>query len=84
VARHAEAGRVWLSLARSEAGVRLRVADDGRGLNGLRPDGGGVRGMRERALLVGADFGIGARRGAGVEVTLDVPAAAGREERPSP
>lgn len=75
VARHAGARRVWLSLEPSRAGLRLRVADDGHGLNGVRPDGGGVRGMRERALLVGADFAIGARDGAGVEVTLDVPAA---------
>jgi two-component system sensor histidine kinase UhpB len=73
VARHADARCVWLALERSEAGVRLRVADDGHGLNGVRPDGGGVRGMRERALLVGADFAIGPRNGSGVEVTLDVP-----------
>jgi two-component system, NarL family, sensor histidine kinase UhpB len=75
-ARHAEATEVELTLERSPAGVLLRIADDGKGLNGVRPDGGGVRGMRERAILVGADFSLRARQGgSGVEVTLDVPAA---------
>jgi two-component system sensor histidine kinase UhpB len=75
-ARHSEATEVELTLERSPAGVVLRIADDGKGLNGVRPDGGGVRGMRERAILVGADFSLRARpEGSGVEITLDVPAA---------
>jgi two-component system sensor histidine kinase UhpB len=75
-ARHAEATEVELTLERSQAGVLLRIADDGKGLNGTRPDGGGVRGMRERAILVGADFALRPRGDrSGVEITLDVPAA---------
>jgi two-component system, NarL family, sensor histidine kinase UhpB len=75
-ARHSGAAQVELTLGRSPAGVVLRIADDGNGLNGVRPDGGGVRGMRERAILVGADFSLRTRDdGSGVEITLDVPAA---------
>ena len=74
VARHAGASRVELRLESVDGGVRLRVRDYGRGLNGARR-GSGVRGMRERALLVGGALSIASRPGAGVEVRLDVPVA---------
>lgn len=75
-ARHSGATEVQLTLQRSPGGVLLRVVDDGTGLNGVRPDGGGVRGMRERAILVGADFTLKSRGdGSGVEIILDAPAA---------
>ena len=54
VARHADAGSVELSLGRQGDGVVLRVADDGRGCTGT--EGAGVRGMRERAMLVGGEL----------------------------
>jgi two-component system sensor histidine kinase UhpB len=74
VARHAGRSRVELDLEPADRGVRLRVRDFGRGLNGAQP-GGGVRGMRERALLVGGELSIASRPGGGVEVRLDVPDA---------
>jgi two-component system sensor histidine kinase UhpB len=37
-------------------------------------DGAGIRGMRERALLVGGHLTIAARVGGGTEVRLVVPA----------
>jgi two-component system sensor histidine kinase UhpB len=74
VARHAGTSRVDVRLETAGRGVRLRVRDYGRGLNGARR-GGGVRGMRERALLVGGDLSIRSRPGGGVEVQLDVPLA---------
>ena len=76
-ARHARATTVELYLERSGRGVRLRVADDGRGLDGAR-EGGGIRGMRERALLIGARLEIGQSEQGGVEVRLNVPSLAGR------
>ena len=78
VARHANAGRVELSLIRDGRGVRLQVVDDGRGLNGA-PDGAGVRGMRERALLIGATLSVGPAPAAGTEVRLTVPASMSQE-----
>lgn len=71
VARHAHATKVQLSL-RAEAGtVVLRVADDGQGE--VRQEGAGIRGMRERALLIGARLDIASVPGTGTEVRLTVP-----------
>ncbi len=77
VARHAGKSRAELQLEPGDRGVRLWVRDYGRGLNGAEP-GGGVRGMRERALLVGGELSIASRAGGGVEVRLDVPDADSR------
>jgi two-component system, NarL family, sensor histidine kinase UhpB len=71
--RHAHAARVELELARHNGGVRLRVTDHGRGLPASHAEGPGIRGMRERALLAGADLRIESEAGEGVSVTLDVP-----------
>lgn len=77
VARHADAETVTLSLFTQGDDMVLKVADDGRGrLN--QPEGSGIRGMRERALLVGGEFAIAPRVGGGTEVTLIVPAEAPR------
>jgi two-component system sensor histidine kinase UhpB len=77
VVRHAGASKVELRLERSERGVRLKVVDDGRGLDGAS-EGGGIRGMRERALLIGARLDIGRSEMGGVEVSLDVAALSER------
>ena len=75
VARHAQASRVWLSLQPGRESVVLRVVDDGRGLNGhVAAGGGGLRGMRERALLVGAALAIERADTGGVEIRLEAPA----------
>ncbi|MFG2302143.1 sensor histidine kinase [Actinacidiphila glaucinigra] len=71
-ARHAGAGRVDLRLERTDGGARLTVRDDGKGLGGA-PEGAGIRGMRERALLVSARLTLGPGPGGGTEVRLDVP-----------
>jgi two-component system, NarL family, sensor histidine kinase UhpB len=75
VARHAGAKRVELSLRRADDGaVVLRVRDDGAGLRaGALPSSSGIRGMRERAMLVGARLTLGPAPGGGTEVVLDVP-----------
>ena len=74
VVRHARASRAELSLRRENGAIVLRVRDDGRGIDaaGLR-SGTGVRGMRERALLVGADLEVSALRPNGTEVRLSLP-----------
>ncbi|MGW6897125.1 HAMP domain-containing sensor histidine kinase [Streptomyces sp. NBC_01727] len=71
-ARHAGARRVELTVRRTPAGVELRVRDDGRGINGA-PEGAGISGMRERALLIGAGLSLDAARDGGTEVRLTVP-----------
>jgi two-component system sensor histidine kinase UhpB len=76
VARHAEAGEVVLVLEPGAGSVVLCVADDGRGMpEAVASNGhGGLRGMRERALLVGGVLAIKPGPGGGVEVRLEVPA----------
>ncbi|MGP3913009.1 HAMP domain-containing sensor histidine kinase [Nonomuraea sp. 10N515B] len=77
IARHAHASHVELSLraepdAEPEA-VVLRITDDGRG--GPIHDGAGIRGMRERAMLISADLTIDGALSTGTEVRLTVPLA---------
>jgi two-component system sensor histidine kinase UhpB len=76
VARHAEASRVELSLESGSSSVILRVVDDGRGMPDVvaRDGSGGLRGMRERAILVGGALAIKPGRRGGVEVRFEVPA----------
>jgi two-component system sensor histidine kinase UhpB len=52
--------------------VLLRIADDGCGLDGAA-EGAGIRGMRERAILIGAALQIEGRPGGGTDVRLLVP-----------
>ena len=73
--RHADATRIELTLARRGDGVLLSVRDDGKGLDGARA-GNGIRGMRERAVLVGGRLAVEDRPGDGVEVPLELDAGA--------
>jgi two-component system sensor histidine kinase UhpB len=73
-ARHARATRVLVSLQPVAEGIVLRVVDDGLGLHGRQESsGGGIRGMRERAVLAGAALTVADVPGGGTEVRLEVP-----------
>jgi len=74
-ARHSGAGRVEVRLRRTDGGgVALEVADDGRGFAFDESQRGlGIGGMRERALLIGAELEIESRPGHGTTVRLTVP-----------
>ena len=76
VARHAQASRVELALEPGAGSVVLRVVDDGRGMDEAAAANGygGLRGMRERAVLVGGALAVKRGRDGGVEVRLEVPA----------
>lgn len=71
-ARHADSTRVDLTLERIDRTIVLHVRDYGRGIDGIRP-GGGIRGMRERALLIGANLSITDAPGGGTDVSLSLP-----------
>jgi two-component system sensor histidine kinase UhpB len=74
VARHAEARHAWLTLGRRAAGVQLEIRDDGRGFDPAEAAGAGLRGMRERALLVGGMLEIDSgTQGSVVRLTLPGP-----------
>ena len=73
-ARHSGASWVRLSLEPRGGGVVLRVEDDGAGVDGA-PEGAGITGMRERAVLIAADLVVAARRAGGTVIELTVPAS---------
>jgi len=74
VARHSGAAHVTITLERGIDSVVLRVVDDGRGLGGAPAEHGGLRSMRERALLIGGALAVKEAAAGGVEVRLEVPA----------
>ncbi|MEU4981564.1 HAMP domain-containing sensor histidine kinase [Streptomyces sp. NPDC021969] len=71
-ARHADAERLEVGLAGADGAVTLTVADDGRGIEAAH-EGAGIRGMRERALLIGAALDITSAPGAGTRIWLTAP-----------
>ena len=79
--RHADAGRIEVEIRYDERVFRLRVRDDGKGIdpNFLADDGRaghfGLRGMRERAKRVGGKLTVWSELGSGTEVELRVPAS---------
>jgi two-component system, NarL family, sensor histidine kinase UhpB len=79
VVRHAGASHAELVLRRLANDVVLLVRDDGVGLpRNAERDATGIRGMRERALLIGAELVLAPAKPRGTEVRLRLP----RRERP--
>lgn len=72
IARHARATTATVSLSTQGDSIVLLVADDGVGIRD-RAEGTGIRGMRERALMVGGNLQIRTRVGGGTETRLMVP-----------
>jgi len=77
IARHAGATRVVLQLRHADEGALLIVRDNG---SGLPPSSNGpshgIRGMRERALLVRGAVTVESAPGRGTEVSLSLPVGA--------
>jgi two-component system sensor histidine kinase UhpB len=71
--RHAEAHTVRLWLGVEDGDVALSVRDDGRGRGPRAAEHSGIRGMRERALLVGGSVQVADVAPRGTEVRLRVP-----------
>jgi signal transduction histidine kinase len=81
VAKHAQAGRVGLTLSYMEDLVTLDVRDDGVGFepnvkraNGSRNGGFGLTGMRQRVQRLAGRLEIESEPGAGTAVSASVPA----------
>jgi two-component system sensor histidine kinase UhpB len=80
--RHSRSPNVRISLRmRQEAEgedapgtVVLSVRDHGDGMPAAAPEGNGIRGMRERAVLVGAELAVSEPPDGGVEVRLTIAA----------
>jgi signal transduction histidine kinase len=75
VRRHADATLVRVNLDCTDGGVRATVGDNGKGFDAATrpPDRFGLRGMAERAELIGAALEIHSRPADGTKVVLDIP-----------
>jgi two-component system sensor histidine kinase UhpB len=71
--RHSGARCLWLTLAADNGAVELTVRDDGAGFDPEAAAGGaGLRGMRERAVLIDARLDVSSTPGDGTIVRLRV------------
>jgi PAS domain S-box-containing protein len=78
IRKHANASHVVLTLSGSDAGLTVRVTDDGVGFDGAQPDSAepghlGLSTMRERAELAGGSFVIESAPGSGTTVEFRLP-----------
>jgi signal transduction histidine kinase len=79
--RHARASRIEVEIRYDQRGFRLRVRDDGKGMNADAADGQGygghygMAGMHERAKLVGGTLSVWSEVDSGTEVELMIPAS---------
>jgi two-component system, NarL family, sensor histidine kinase UhpB len=72
--RHADPDSLRFSLKFSGGEIALAVEDDGRGFDPARAsEGSGMRGMRERALLVRARLEVDSAPGRGTAIRLGMP-----------
>ena len=82
VARHSGADHAELRMSTRDGNLMVTVSDDGQGIRAGGEPGTGIRGMRERAALIGATLDVGPNAdGGGCAVTLLVAAA--RAETPA-
>ncbi len=71
IARHARARAVRVALRREDGGIVLEIADDGRG--GVRTEGNGLAGMRERVAALGGRLALVSPPGAGTRLRVWLP-----------
>ncbi len=83
--RHAQATRIEAEIRYDDQVLRVRIRDNGRGIDpNVLKEGGiaghwGLRGVRERAERTGAQLDFWSEAGAGTEVQLPVPASVAYE-----
>jgi signal transduction histidine kinase len=87
---HAQAHQIVVEILYDERQFRLRVRDDGKGIDEQavrrQPRSGhfGLYGMRERAEIVSGRLDIWTKLDAGTEVELSIPAAIAYASSPRP
>jgi signal transduction histidine kinase len=77
VVRHAQATNVRVEIMRVGGDVRVRISDDGCGLNDAdqrKARSFGLLGMRERAYVLGGGFSVRGDTGKGTTVEATIPA----------
>jgi len=71
---HGAPSQVWIELKVTPEHLKVSIRDDGRGMvGGIASPGLGIRGMRERAGLLGGALKIDSEVGRGTETVLEIP-----------
>lgn len=75
---HAQSRRIEVEITYSDRVVRVRIRNDGRGMNPAILEAGreghyGLAGMRERASGIGGQLNIWSATGVGTEIELSIP-----------
>ena len=73
VARHSGATRVFIHLRRERDEIRLTIQDNGKGVEGPRPGGMGLSGMRARARSAGGELELRTSPGGGLTIEVSAP-----------
>ncbi len=75
VMRHSNASKIFVIIEEDNICLRLSVRDNGDGISDseLSETGSfGIMGMKERALMIGADISIKGEKGVGTQVTVSI------------
>jgi signal transduction histidine kinase len=87
--RHAGASRIEVEIRYGKRQFRLRVRDNGKGIDQNVADAGGrerhfgLTGMRERAEIVGGNLAIWSELDSGTEIELTIPASVAYAKPPN-
>jgi signal transduction histidine kinase len=76
--QHSQASKIEADITYRNGFLRLRIRDDGKGIDPRHLDAGreghwGLRGMRERAQQIGGKLDMWSEAGAGTEMELRIP-----------
>jgi PAS domain S-box-containing protein len=87
VARHANAGTVWILCRQRRDCVVMEVRDNGKGIPEAAlssPSSMGLLGMRERALAAGGELRVSRRPSGGTSIVVTLPLGESGRGRPGP
>jgi signal transduction histidine kinase len=79
--RHSSARRIEVTIHYEKRQLRMRVRDDGKGIDSQTLEAGGrtghhgLPGMRERAEIVGGKLAVWSELNSGTEIELTIPAS---------
>jgi signal transduction histidine kinase len=73
IAKHAAAGRAWITATASDARLELEIRDDGIG--GARPDGSGLLGIQDRVAVLDGELRVESPPEGGTLIAATIPVA---------
>lgn len=80
ISRHSGADHVAIQVQSVQGRFRMRVSDNGKGLQKSDDSGLGMRSMRERACCLGGHLEVSEAEGGGCCIDLDLPSSEGKDK----